>query len=163
MMRQLVIKPRDPRWKIPTGVSPLRRVTKIIVHYSATRVSRRVTVEKIRNEHLDRGCRDIGYHWVVDRDGVVWEGRPESLQGAHCGREYNRESIGVCWLGGLDGNGSPVGNITKAQKRSMGELLRQLHRRYPDALLYGHNDLMDTQCPMVDVREMWGHIFQVKS
>ena len=35
-MQQLVIKPRDPRWKIPTGVSPLRRVTKIIVHYSAT-------------------------------------------------------------------------------------------------------------------------------
>ena len=154
----LIIKPRDPRWRIPTGVSPLRRVTKIIVHYSATPVSHRWTVERVRKCHLEKGWSDIGYHWVVDREGVVWEGRPESLQGAHC-RDYNRESIGVCWLGGLDGNGTPVGNITKAQTRSMEELLRQLHRRYPDALLYGHRDLAATKCPMLDAREMWGHVW----
>ena len=158
-MKQLVIRPRNPKWELPKGIKPLGTVTKIIVHYSATHVSRRVTVDKVRNAHLDRGCKDIGYHWVVDRDGVVWEGRPESLQGAHC-REYNRESIGVCWLGGLDGSGSPVGNITKAQKRSMEALLLQLHRRYPDAMLYGHCDLENTVCPMLDVRKMWGKIFK---
>ena len=49
--------------------------------------------------------------------------------------------------------------MDKTQKRSMGELLRQLPRRYPDALLYGHNDLMDTQCPTVDVRQLWEEIW----
>ncbi len=146
---------RDSRWAMPAKVFPLVRVNKIIVHCSATPDDASWTVERIRDVHVnEKHWADIGYHWVVDREGVVWEGRPETMIGAHC-KGYNHESIGVCWMGGLRG-----ADITPAQVKAMTELLTWLHRRFPDALLYGHRDLAKTECPMLEVREMWGCVLK---
>ena len=45
-----------------------------------------------------RGWNDIGYHFLIDRAGNIYQGRPETVIGAHVGGE-NTGNIGVCLLG----------------------------------------------------------------
>ncbi len=58
-------------------------------------------IEIIRNGHRSKGWGDIGYHYVVDRGGRVWEGRELRWQGAHV-KGCNEGNIGVCNLGNFD-------------------------------------------------------------
>ena len=76
-----------------------RNITEIIVHCAATPEGKDFTVAQIRQWHLERGFKDIGYHWVIYRDGSVHAGRSESISGAHC-TGHNSNSIGVCYIGG---------------------------------------------------------------
>ena len=77
----------------------MRTITEIIVHCSATPEGRDYTVAQIRQWHLQRGFRDIGYHYVIYRDGTIHTGRPVAQAGAHC-TGHNAHSIGVCYIGG---------------------------------------------------------------
>ncbi len=60
-----------------------RIITEIIVHCSATPEGEDYTVEQIREWHKGNGWSDIGYHYVIYRDGSIHVGRPESVSGAH--------------------------------------------------------------------------------
>ncbi|MBU2098232.1 MAG: N-acetylmuramoyl-L-alanine amidase [Gammaproteobacteria bacterium] len=83
-------------------------VHEIIVHCSATHagwMAGRPLAEKvaeIRNWRRAKGRRDIGYHWVIDRDGKLLADRPEAEIGAHT-IGHNSETIGICLF---DGYGS---------------------------------------------------------
>lgn len=80
------------------GVKPhIRTIDKIILHCTATPEGRDFSVEQIRQWHLARGFSDIGYHYVVSRDGSVHRGRPEKVAGAHCTGQ-NTCSIGVSYV-----------------------------------------------------------------
>ena len=48
-----------------------------------------------------RGTRDIGYHFVIQRNGEVDEGRPIEQTGAHV-KGHNHDSIGICYIGGVE-------------------------------------------------------------
>lgn len=67
----------------------------IVVHHSA---SGDVSIDKIREWHLARGFRDVGYHFVISQDGYVEQGRNLNEQGAHA-RGRNRTHIGICLTG----------------------------------------------------------------
>ena len=101
--------------------------------------------------HRERGFHlGIGYHYVIRRDGAIEPGRPEYMVGAHC-KNHNAHSIGVCYEGGLDIRGQPDDTRTAAQKTTMRQLLEDLHKRYPRALIVGHRDLShDRDCPCFD-------------
>ncbi len=59
-------------------------------------------IEFIRNSHTQgRDFADIGYHYIVDRSGRVWEGRPLTFQGAHV-KNHNENNIGVLCMGNFD-------------------------------------------------------------
>lgn len=76
----------------------MRPIRAVVVHCSDSPDHMDVGADEIRSWHLERGFSDIGYHWVVRRDGTVEAGRPEARSGAHvAGR--NRDSIGICWVG----------------------------------------------------------------
>ena len=45
-----------------------RAVRFIVLHCSATRCDRAYSVRQLRNDHLKRGFKDIGYHFYVRRD-----------------------------------------------------------------------------------------------
>ena len=143
----------------------MRAITLIILHCSATRCNTRYTAAQCSYDHKHhRGWKDIGYHYYVERDGSVHQGRPESVVGAHC-KNHNAHSIGVCYEGGLDAQGHAADTRTPAQKEALLELLTDLHRRYPMALILGHRDLSPDlngngliepneylkQCPCFDV------------
>ena len=82
----------------------MRNINEIIVHCAATPEGKDFTVADIRRWHKARGWSDIGYHYVVYRDGSVHKGRPVSKVGAHV-RGRNRNTIGICYIGGVAKDG----------------------------------------------------------
>ena len=123
----------------------------IILHCSATREGQDVRASDIRKWHLERGFADIGYHYVIDLDGKVEVGRPLSMDGAHCntkglsGKPYNKHSVGICYVGGLDKNGNAKDTRTEAQKKAMRELIDSLMDKYPIIEVIGHRDASPDQ------------------
>jgi hypothetical protein len=71
----------------------------LIVHCSATRVTKDYTEEQLLKDHKARGFRTVGYHFYIRKSGVVTPFRKLLEVGAHC-RPWNRCSIGICYEGG---------------------------------------------------------------
>lgn len=131
----------------------MRSISEIIIHCSATPAGKDFTVQQIRQWHLARGFRDIGYHYVIYRDGSIHKGRPLEQAGAHC-VGHNRHSVGICYIGGLAINGkTPADTRTEAQKEAIALILESLHRRFPNATLHGHREYANKACPCFDVGE----------
>lgn len=59
-----------PNTWIKLGTSNIRSINETIVHCSATAEGKDFTVAQIRQWHLARGFSDIGYHYVIYRDGT---------------------------------------------------------------------------------------------
>lgn len=135
----------------------MRNIDKIIIHCSATPEGRKVTVDEIKQWHLQRGWKDIGYHYIIYLDGTIHKGRPESVIGAHCSG-YNKNSIGICYIGGCDKNMQPKDTRTVGQKRALLEILRRLKRDYPNATLHGHNEFAKKACPSFNVKEEYKNL-----
>ena len=146
-----------------------RNITKIIVHCSATPEGEDLTVEQIRKDHKAQGWSDIGYHYVIYRDGSIHEGRDVNLQGAHCGDNGgNIGSIGICYIGGKERRipGVAYKNLkdkdtrTDAQKVALLNLLLTLRKLYPQAKIYGHRDFdkHGKTCPSFDAKKEYSNI-----
>lgn len=127
-----------------------RYINEIIVHCSATPEGKDFTVSDIKKCHLERGFSDIGYHYVIYRDGSINKGRDESKIGAHC-TGHNSHSIGVCYIGGcaVDGK-TPKDTRTEQQKISLLSLLRELKKKYPKVTIYSHREFANKACPSFD-------------
>jgi N-acetylmuramoyl-L-alanine amidase len=139
----------------------MREIDKIIIHCSATREGQDVSVDTIRRWHVvDNGWDDIGYHYVISLDGSIHKGRPNNVQGAHT-KGHNKNSIGICYIGGCDKDMNPKDTRTEAQKESLEILLEGLIGIYAvDNLIgiHGHNEFSDKACPSFDVQEEYGHL-----
>lgn len=149
-------------------IKPRASTRYLVVHCSATPPSRDIGAAEIRQWHRKQNWRDIGYHFVIRRDGTVETGRPVHEPGAHVSG-HNHHSVGVCLVGGVDARMQPEDNFTPAQKASLLRLLRELQRDYPDAEVLGHRDLSPDRnrdgkvtknewvkaCPSFDVRPWW--------
>lgn len=129
-----------------------RDISMIIIHCSATKSKMDVGVEEIRRWHLDRGWSDIGYHDVIRRDGKLEVGRPVNKIGAHAAG-YNKNSIGVCLIGGIDDEGKADENFTSEQWLALSQLLRGYRVEYPSATIIGHNEISHKECPSFDVQK----------
>lgn len=139
------------------------RVTRVILHCSATRPDWMqhdpvtAKVEAIRIWHKrDRGWSDIGYHWVVDRDGRRAPGRPERIIGAHV-KGWNRGSIGICLIGGHGSAATdcPEDHFTTAQLDAARKLVTEVLGRAPGATVHGHNEFAAKACPGFKVADWW--------
>jgi len=118
-----------------------RTITEIIVHCTATPDGKDFTVEDIKRWHLKRGFSDIGYHYVIYRDGCILSGRNVNTAGAHC-TGHNTHSIGICYVGGMDAQNKQAADTrTEEQHKSMLALLRRLCKMYPRAKVMGHREL----------------------
>ena len=125
-----------------------RMINLVVVHCADTPPDRDVDAAEIRRWHTEeRGWSDIGYHWVIKRDGEIEPGRPEERNGAHV-KGHNKNSIGVCLVGGGHGRF----NYTWKQLEALGHLLQQLAARYPSVKIRGHCDLDAAKtCPNFDL------------
>jgi N-acetyl-anhydromuramyl-L-alanine amidase AmpD len=135
----------------------LKAVEFIVIHCSATKEDQDIGVEEIRRWHRQRGWLDVGYHYVIRRDGTVEAGRPNDAPGAHA-RGFNHISLGICLVGGVESNGkTPEANYTHAQWEALEELTRDLLVKHPDAVVKGHRDLpkVNKACPSFDVISWW--------
>jgi len=126
----------------------------IVIHCSATRPTQDIGAKEIRKWHKDKGWIDIGYHFVIRRNGVVEKGRPVDDIGAHVAG-YNSNSVGVCLVGGIGENSfAPENNFTKAQWSALKALVADLVKRYPNAKVQGHRDFpkVAKACPCFDAK-----------
>ncbi len=147
----------------------MRKITLLAVHCTATLAGRPFNVDAIRAMHLARGWSDIGYHKLIGIAGETWDGRPESLPGAHA-KGFNAASLAVCYVGGIGANGRPTDTRTDAQTAALAAVLKEWRQRFPDAKIRGHRDLSPDlnrdgritsnewlkDCPCFDVRD-WCH------
>lgn len=125
----------------------MRYIDKIIVHCSDTPNNRNVTVEEIRGWHVnDNGWDDIGYNFIIYRNGDIMIGRPVSVAGAHC-YGHNSHSIGICLIGRDE--------FTKEQFKALRSLDRVLQGIFGDLGRYSHRDFnKDKTCPNFDVKQV---------
>lgn len=136
----------------------MRKINEIIVHCTATVEGKDFKAADIDRWHKAKGWNGIGYHHVVDLDGTVEPGRPESEVGAHC-LKHNKNSIGVVYVGGLASDGkTPKDTRTPQQKAALVKLLTELKRRYPNATIHGHRDFAAKACPSFDATKEYKDI-----
>lgn len=136
----------------------MRKINEIIVHCAATPEGKNFKAADIDRWHRERKMKCIGYHYVVDLDGTVEPGRPESEIGAHC-LGHNQNSIGVCYVGGLSADGrTPEDTRTAAQKEALLALLKKLRAKYPKASIHGHRDFAAKACPSFDATTEYKNI-----
>lgn len=87
-----------PKSASPSTINP----THIVIHHSAGQTSSSDYAAVVRaywDFHVNsRGWSDIGYNWLVDPNGVLYEGRGDRIRGAHspC---MNAVATGICFIG----------------------------------------------------------------
>ena len=116
----------------------------IVVHHSAFPDA---GPREVQDLHMDvRGFADVAYHFMIDRDGTIYEGRPINVRGAHV-QGYNTGSVGIVLLGNFnDEYPSPE------QLVHLRLLVDYLRYRYDIHYLAGHRDYPGqspdgTECP----------------
>ena len=124
----------------------------IVIHCSATKPSMDIGLTEIKHWHVnERGWRDVGYHYVIKRNGEVELGRNIKDTGAHA-RGYNSKSVGICMVGGMAEDNSIEDNFTDKQWTALLDLTKQTLENYPDAKVIGHNEISKKDCPCFDVQ-----------
>lgn len=125
----------------------LGQVSNLIVHHSASPRDT-TTVEKIREWHKARGWDDVGYHWVIESSGIIRQGRPPTVKGAHC-RGRNWDSWGVCVVGD---NTKASEAWNEAQEDALMRLIGAVRVILPGVKVLGHREFggAQTECPGLD-------------
>lgn len=132
--------------------APLGPVKFLTIHCAATPEGRDVTADQI--SEWDRAkFGQISYHHVITLDGVDHRTLRDDQKGAHVGRA-NTGNIGICYIGGVDRNGSPKDTRTEAQTKTLLTLVRTYKGRYPGIIIRGHRDWpkVAKACPSFDVK-----------
>lgn len=127
----------------------------IVIHCSATRPHQDIGAREIRKWHMAQGWSDIGYHYVIRRNGKREKGRALDAIGSHVAG-HNADSVGVCMVGGVNRRDwlKPENNFTKEQWATLRSTVAELLKRYPRAKVLGHRDFPGVQkaCPSFDAR-----------
>lgn len=147
----------------------------LVVHHTAGRngAETRSGLEMMRALYQyhtsNRGWGDIGYHYMIDPEGQIYEGRAGGdyvIAGhAYCN---NVGTIGIALMGNFD-----IEQPTRAQGQSLQWLLKTLSEKYhinttretvfhgkQTPTIVGHRDLLSTDCPGYT---MWSALDQVRS
>ena len=115
-------------------------------YWGVTDLEARLRLEWIRNGHRGKGWSDIGYHYIVDRSGVVWQGRDVTKwQGAHV-KNRNENNIGVMCMGNFMSQRPSAAQVA-GLNRTVAQL--QLVYRIPTANVKTHKEWPGAQtlCP----------------
>lgn len=139
-----------------------REVKYLVVH--CTGAIQNQPISNILSGWRSYGWMNPGYHYLIKADGTYLQLHPESLPSNGASR-YNQESIHICYIGGVDGNGKPIDNRTPSQKKTLLTVLKELIQRYPNAHILGHRDLLEEDspimksCPCFDAKEEYASLY----
>ncbi len=136
------------------------KISKIIIHHTASTADLDNPKLALRNIYywhaIGRGWGDIGYNYIIDPQGNIYEGRAggEGVIGGHAGKS-NTGSIGISIMGNYEKN-----DITDAALISLMKLIGEkakIHGIDPSGKsmfrgeltpnVMGHRDVMQTACP----------------
>lgn len=131
----------------------MRPIDKLIIHCAATKPSMDIGAKEIRDWHVnDRGWKDIGYHFVIRRDGTLEDGRPINQVGAHV-EGHNTGSFGICLVGGINDKGKAESNFTDEQWNTLRKCVMIFKAEYPKGTVHGHNEFSKKDCPSFSVQK----------
>jgi N-acetylmuramoyl-L-alanine amidase len=126
---------------------PMGKITRITLHHTAdlravgvtfAAVAERMKAYQTGHQQTNHWA-DIGYHFVVDQKGRIWEGRALNWKGAHAGnKQANENNVGVALIGNFEKT-----DPTSAQEEATEELLSWLSLEYgvPSSRIYTHNEI----------------------
>jgi N-acetylmuramoyl-L-alanine amidase len=123
----------------------MRTLKYIVIHCSASPENINYTFEQCIKDHKARGFNTCGYHYFITKDGTIHIGRPLDVIGAHVAG-HNRDSVGICYEGGLDSSRKPKDTRTEAQKASILKCIKETleyfkpHQDLKDIIINGHRD-----------------------
>lgn len=136
----------------PKGAYTQQVLKRIVMHHSyipsQAQYKGAASIRGIQNYHMtnsNTGWNDIGYHFLIGPDGKIYQGRPETVVGAHC--SPNTNSVGICVIGYYDEGQDKLNDKIES---SIEDLLSWLCSEYdvdPSKNLYGHRDYSPKSCP----------------
>jgi hypothetical protein len=149
------IRRRHEWTMIPPNPARLRlalpnRYSRITLHHTGTDVVTATSepavmrcLDSVLGGHLHRNFGDVGYHFLIDYAGRIWEGRSLAYWGAHVAN-HNEQNIGIVLLGNFERQ-----RPSRAQLQSMEHLTHLLRHHYSirRGQVFGHIDLGRTLCP----------------
>lgn len=105
----------------------LKKLEYLIIHHTAvSRKDNGFQFEAVRKYHVGKGWGDIGYHYLIEPNGLLMKGRQETEAGAHCKeQEMNYRSLGICLTGNFDAE-----EPTKEQLKCLADILSHLRIKY---------------------------------
>ncbi len=139
---------------VRVNVDQMGRIGTLTVHHSGgtsfwgrSATEAADEIRKIQRIHQNENrWADIGYHYIVDRMGRVWEGRPLNYQGAHAHGRANRGNIGIVLLGNFVNQ-----DLNDSQAKALRLLVARLCRAYgiPAQRIFTHGEIRggQTECP----------------
>lgn len=151
------IKPRSDWTNEEADVSktvPMTAIFRLTIHHTAMPEDEsedlggdtKVRLQKILQGHKQHHqWADIGYHFIIDFEGCVWEGRNLKFQGAHAGNEtFNVGNIGVVLIGNFENH-----EVPDKQKKGLVELVHYLKIKYKISSqnIFSHEHFTGTKCP----------------
>ncbi len=138
----------------------MRKIDYIAVHCTAG--NQQATVPDLLNEFHRKGWKNPGYHYVITADGVIHQLLDDAgVSNGVKGHNYN--TVNVAYTGGINlATRQPLDNRTPPQRMALTTILRQLHRRYPKAVILGHRDFpgVAKACPSFDAKAEYAAIQQ---
>lgn len=128
--------------KAPWRTRKPRDVRYIVLHHTAS--PRDQSVETIRRFHeKGRGWPHVGYHYIITWRGEVHKTLPE-IAVPICVGNLNPQCLCIALIGDFTKDGWPA---LAPGWRQAWRLALDLQRRYPDAKIVRHKDLVPTACP----------------
>lgn len=127
-------RPFSRRWRKTVG---------IVLHHGGVKGSKPgpVTVKAFERHHLSRGWKGIAYNWLVDDDGVIYEGRGDGIVGGAT-KGWNGRTESICYTGWGEGP------LSDAAREAIVWLVGDIQSRYGNKLwVKGHRDFASTACP----------------
>jgi hypothetical protein len=130
--------------------SSLGKVYRMALHHTESptvdSLSPEARLRQIQSYHMDvKGWCDIGYHYLVSRDGRIWQGRPVEKLGSHAGGA-NTGNVGISVMGKHD-----TTPVTDVQVAAIARLVRNVAERSGLAItrsvVKGHREYKSTSCP----------------
>lgn len=130
---------------------PRRPVSRVFLHCSASDNPAHDNVETLRAWHLANGWADIGYHFVVLKNGTIAPGRSIELTPA-AQNGNNTGTIAICCTG------LTRELFTQAQYDAVRDLCGQIDRAYGvgRVTFHGHCEVSPKTCPVYDYRTVLG-------
>ncbi len=129
--------------------NPMGAVTRITVHHTGEHgnwadLPDVEIVRRIESYHRnEKEWAAIGYHFLVGKDGRIYEGRPAQYQGAHVSTQ-NENNLGISVIGDY------MDHLPSARQLAVLDTFLDDKRKLygvSRARVYGHRDLHASLCP----------------
>jgi len=142
-------------------VSAAREVSSVVIHATETFTNKNIGAEEIDAIQKKLGEDEIGYHYVIRRDGRLQRGRPVEKEGSHCPTgNYDETSIGIVMVGGINRASTEQSfetssaSFTRAQYNTLEQFLQVFYNNFSGGEVFGHSDIeTDELDPYFDVSE----------